>query len=134
MATLTLRHGPRRVQNVWGVGWIAGYDKVLAGVGLGYHHAFTGMSVPVSLDVDAMLWTPIDPDSNDLTLLNQLRATIAVPVGPVDIVGGVLGNVYTEDGMGIRDKLHVHGGRTYTSGTTHVTLWPAGFLGLRLRA
>jgi hypothetical protein len=137
MSTLTLRHGPRYVQNVWGVGYVAGYDKALIGIGLGAHQAFSAGTVPFTVDVDAMMWTPGRWNSDGLMQLNQLRATLAVPVGPIDIVGGVIGNVHVEDvpaEMGLLKDLHPHGETTYTSGTTRVTLWPSGFLGLRLRA
>jgi hypothetical protein len=36
--------------------------------------------------------------------------------------------------MGLLKDLHPHGETTYTSGTTSITVWPSGFLGLRVRA
>jgi hypothetical protein len=66
-------------------------------------------------------------------ILSQLRATLAVPVGPIDIIGGAIANVYVDDGNGILQDLHLHLDRVYRSGTTQVALWPSGFVGLRLR-
>jgi len=133
MATLTVRHGPRYVQNVLGVGWIQGLDKAMFGVGLGAHQAFPTSPIAFSLDEDAVLWTPLGWGGNDLILLPQLRITVAVPVGPIDLIGGVLGDAYITNGTGAVEDLHPHLDHTYTSGATKVTLWPAGFLGVRLR-
>jgi hypothetical protein len=133
LSTLTLRHGPRHVQNVVGIGWAPSHDGLLFGAGLGFHQGFPSAAVPFSLDVDAMAWTPAAWNTEDLGLLNQLRTTIAVPVGPIDVIGGVSGNVYVNDGKGFLSDLHPHLDHTYTSGTTTVTLWPSGFVGLRLR-
>jgi len=132
MATLTLRHGPKYVQNVLGIGWSEGLDRPLLGVGLGTHQAFPTSPIPFSLDQDAVLWTKVW-NNQDLALLPQLRITIGVPVGPIDIVGGVLGNVHVYRGTGFLEDLHPHLDHTYTSGSTKVTLWPAGFIGVRLR-
>jgi len=128
MTSLTLRHGPRYVHNVWGFAYIGGYDEVMAGVGIGTHADIAA----IGIDVDAMSWNPIE-DNGGLTMLNQLRATVAVPVGPVDIVGGAIGNVYVEDGASILKELHPHLETTYTSGATRVVIWPSAFLGVRLR-
>jgi hypothetical protein len=65
-------------------------------------------------------------------MLNQLRATIAVPVGPLDLIGGAIANVYVEDGNGIFADLHPHYDHVYRSGTTLVAIWPSAFVGLRL--
>lgn len=129
MSTLLFRHGPPHVQNVWGVGQLLDHDRRFIGVGLGAHHALDG----VGLDLDAMLWNELAWGSHDFALLNQLRATIAVPVGPIDLIGGAIANVYVDDGHGFFADLHPHGDRVYRSGTTMVALWPSGFVGLRLR-
>lgn len=129
MTTLTLRHGPRYVHNVWGFGYIGGYDELMGGIGIGTH---TDVSI-VGIDVDAMSWNPLTTDPGGLTMLNQLRATVSVPVGPIDLIGGAIGNVYVEDGASILKELHPHLDKTYTSGATRVVIWPSGFVGVRLR-
>jgi hypothetical protein len=136
MSTLELRHGPRHIQNVWGVSWIEGYDRPLAGLGLGFHVDMPGSPVPFSVDLDAVAWTPIRfNDASDFRMIDQLRATVAVPVGPIDVVGGAVGNVYIADGGTLPKDLlpHPQLEHTYVSGTTRVTLWPSAFLGVRLR-
>jgi len=133
LSTLTLRHGPKHVQNVVGIGWAPSHDGILFGVGLGFHQSALSAAVPFTLDIDAMLWTPAGWNTEDFGVLNQLRTTIAVPVGAIDVVAGVSGNVYVNDGNGLLSDLHPHLDHTYTSGTTTVTLWPSGFVGLRLR-
>jgi len=132
MSTVLLRHGPRHVHNVWGVGQIQGHDRLFAGLGLGVHQELDG-PVPIGVELDAMGWSEIRASSNDqLSILSQLRATIAVPVGPLDLIGGAIGNVYIADGPGILADLHLHYDHIYQSGTTRVALWPSAFLGVRL--
>jgi hypothetical protein len=133
MSTLLLRHGPRHVHNVWGLGQIQGHARLFVGLGLGAHHTFDG-PLPVSVDLDAMAWGPLHgSDNSEGVILNQLRATVAIPVGPVDVIGGAIGNVYVEDGRGIFKDLHPNYDSVYRSGTTLVAIWPSGFVGLRLR-
>jgi hypothetical protein len=132
MSTLLVRHGPRHFHNVWGLGYIQGHSQALGGLGLGVHNTFEG-SLPVAVDLDAIAWGTLHiSDGDDFVILNQLRATVAIPVGPIDIIGGAIGNVYVEDGHGIFTDLHPHYERVYHSGTTLVAIWPSAFFGLRL--
>ncbi len=129
MSSIALRHGTRHVHNVWGLGWSPDHDHLLPGVGLGFHAAMRG---GMGFDLDAMAWWT-DVWNGNLGQLNQLRASISIPVSSVEVFGGVSGNVYVSDEMDESANFHPVRARTYTSdGGTTVVTWPSVFAGVRL--
>ncbi|MBL9019341.1 MAG: hypothetical protein JNL83_34455 [Myxococcales bacterium] len=129
VSSIALRHGTRHVHNVWSLGWSPDHDHVLPGVGLGFH---AGLSGGLGLDVDAMAWWT-DVWNGNLGQLNQLRASVSVPVGGVEVFGGAAANVYVSDEMDESANFHPVRARTWTSdGGTTVVTWPSVFAGVRL--
>lgn len=132
LSALALRHGPRHLHNVWSLGWSPDHDHVLAGAGLG---TTLRIADRATLDVDALAWWT-DVWAGKLSQLDQLRATVAIPLGPVEAIGGVAANVYVGRGMNESADFHPWLARTLTSdtATTHVVSWPTAFVGVRVRA
>lgn len=129
MSAIALRHGTRHVHNVWGLGWSPDHDHLLPGVGLGFHAA---MRRGLGFDLDAMNWWT-DVWNGNLGQLNQLRASVSVPVGSVEVFGGAAANVYISDEMDESANFHPVKARTWTSDTgTTVVSWPSVFAGVRL--
>lgn len=130
LSAVAVRHGTRRIHNVWGVGWAPDHGHALVGAGLGVHLPLTGAAV----DLDAMHWLTNVWDG-ELGQLAQARASVAVPLGAVELFGGVAANVYVADGMDESAGFHpVLARRTTTSGGDAVVGWPSAFAGVRLRA
>ena len=133
LTAAALRHGTRRVHNVWAVGWSPDHDHVLVGAGLGAHVALGGATSP-AVDIDTMHWLTNVWDG-ETGQLSQLRASLAIPLGGVEVFGGAATNVYISDEMDESASFHpVLARRTTTSGGTSVVLWPSAFVGVRLRA
>ncbi len=126
-----LRHGTRHIHNVWGVAWSPDHDHLLAGAGLGLH---TGLAGGIGFDLDAVNWWT-DVWNGNFGQLEQLRATVAVPLGSVELIGGAAANVYISDEMDESANFHPVAARRYTSDSgVHVVSWPSVFAGVRLRA
>lgn len=131
LSAIALRHGTRHVHNVWGVAYSPDHDHLLPGAGLGYH---ADLAAGLALDLDAMSWWT-DVWNGNTGQLNQLRATIALPVGPVDVFAGAAANVYVSDGTDESENFHPVWERSYMSDSgTRVVSWPTAFAGVRLRA
>lgn len=128
MSALALRHGPKHIQNILAIGWSPDEDHVMAGLGLGYH----GSLGVASLDIDALNWWT-NVWHGDLEQLDQLRATVAVPVGAFAVFAGAAANVYVNDGMDESANFHpVVARRTMTETGVHVVAWPSVFAGVRM--
>jgi hypothetical protein len=128
LSAVALRHGPKHIQNIFAIGWSPDEEHVLAGLGLGYHSSL-GVA---SLDIDALNWWT-NVWNGDLEQLDQLRATVAVPVGAVAVFAGAAANVYINDGMDDSASFHpVAARRTMTDSGVHVVAWPSVFAGVRM--
>jgi len=133
LSAAAIRHGTRHVHNTWAVGWSPDHDHVLVGAGLGAHVALGGATSP-AVDIDTMHWLTNVWDG-ETGQLSQLRASLAVPLGGVEVFGGAAANVYVSDEMDESASFHpVLERRTTTSGGTSVVVWPSAFVGVRLRA
>lgn len=131
LSAVALRHGTRHIHNVWGVAYSPDHDHLLAGAGLGYH---TDLVSGITLDIDAMNWWT-DVWNGNTGQLNQLRASVAVPIGPVDLFAGAAANVYISDEVDESKNFHPVWERNYMSDSgTRVVTWPTAFAGVRLRA
>lgn len=131
LSAIALRHGTRHIHNVWGVAYSTDHDHLMPGAGLGYH---TDLAAGLTFDLDAMIWMT-DVWNGNLGQLNQLRASVALPLGPVDVFAGVANNVYVSDTTDESKNFHPVLERTYMSDSgTHVVTWPTAFAGVRLRA
>ena len=131
LSAVALRHGTRHVHNVWGIAYSPDHDHLLAGAGLGYH---TDVASGITLDIDAMNWWT-NVWNAELGQLEQLRATVAVPIGPVDLFAGAAANVYISDETDESQNFHPVWARNYMSDSgTKVVTWPSAFVGVRLRA
>jgi hypothetical protein len=128
LAAVALRHGGRYTHNIYAVGTTpdAG-DTPLVGVGFGFH---TTLGTP-RLDLDAMAWqTHMFQDG--VGLLSQARATLAIPLGPVDGFVAAAYNVSVEDD-GETAPVKMAFARTVDpmSTSVDVKLWPSLAIGVR---
>lgn len=128
MSAVALRHGPKHIQNLFAIGWSPDEDHVMAGLGLGYH----GSLGVATLDIDALNWWT-NVWNGELEQLDQLRATVAVPMGNFAVFAGAAANVYVNDGMDDSASFHpVVARRTMTDSGIHVVAWPSVFAGVRM--
>jgi hypothetical protein len=126
------RHGTKHLHNVWGLAWSPDHDHMLAGAGLGIH---ASLGSGVGLDLDAMNWWT-NVWNGEVSQLNQLRATVSIPVGGgIELIGGAAANVYITNEMDESANFHPVVARRYESDSgIHVVSWPSAFAGVRLRA
>ncbi|HEY3803582.1 MAG TPA: hypothetical protein VGL61_13280 [Kofleriaceae bacterium] len=131
-AGLALRHGPRHLHNVWTVGWSADYSHTLVGAGLG---TTLRIADRAGIDIDAVhWWTSVWTGSSNQ--IDQLRATLAVPIGPIDLLAGAAANIYVGDGMDENAGFHPVLERTLSGATASMQVvgWPSLFAGVRVHA
>lgn len=136
ISAVAFRHGTKHVHNLWSIGWSPDHEHMMVGAGIGIHRGINAGSSQLGFDLDAMYWmtdvTGGDPDKH----LSQLRASVSVPVGPVDIFGGVAANVHVvtdEDTMASEDFHPIAERRITSDDGTTVTTWPTVFAGARMR-
>jgi hypothetical protein len=138
IGTVILRHGGRHWHNVYGVGGqsvseptgAANNDVWMFGAGLGPTlHAGT---LPV--DLEAMAWHVDHGGRFDehLSMLDQLRLTIGVPVGPVALVAGGALNVYISDDHSSPFILARTSMPDPMATNVTVKIWPSLFVGARI--
>lgn len=134
LSGIALRHGPKHIHNIVAFARARDHDHVLAGLGLGLHHPLSEGARPLALDVDAINWWT-DVWSGDLSQLDQLRVTLAVPFGPVDLLAGAAANVYISDTMDESANFHpVIARQLGDDNGVHVVSWPSVFAGVRMHA
>jgi len=132
LSAVAVRHGTKYVHNLWGVAWSPDHDHVLVGAGLGAHLPLAGTRA--GFDIDAMAWAT-DVWDGDTGQLSQLRASVAIPFGNVEVFGGAAANLYVTDEMDESASFHpVAERRTTTDGGTTIVGWPSVFAGVRLKA
>jgi hypothetical protein len=134
--TLLFRHGGRRWHNVYGVG---GHpvketgpsdDVWMYGLGFGPSLSF-GNTV---IDLEAIGWQVNHGPRHerDVSILGQLRLSVAHHWGPFAIVaGGILNTYVTSDQQSPLILERRTAGSPMDSGVT-VTTWPSAFVGVRL--
>jgi hypothetical protein len=131
---IALRHGPKHIHNIVAFARARDHDHVLAGLGIGLHHPLSEGARPLALDLDAINWWT-DVWSGDLSQLDQLRVTLAVPVGPIDLIAGAAANVYISDTMDESANFHpVIARQLGDDNGVHVVSWPSVFAGVRMHA
>nr|HEX4314061.1 hypothetical protein [Kofleriaceae bacterium] len=143
IGTVMLRHGGKHWHNVYGVGGqqIAdSSDMPSSGghanddiwmVGLGVGPSFHLASLPA--DLEAVAWHVSHGSHFDshLSMLDQLRLTVAIAVGPVALVAGGALNVYVSDDPAT--PLITPRAMSGSTGTdVSTTVWPSLFVGARL--
>ncbi len=134
LSGIALRHGPKHIHNIVAFARARDHDHVLAGLGIGLHHPLSDGARPLALDIDAINWWT-DVWSGDLAQLDQLRVTVAVPVGPVDLLAGAAANVYISDTMDESANFHpVIARQIGDDNGVHVVSWPSVFAGVRMHA
>jgi len=138
IGTVMLRHGGKHWHNVYGIGGqsiseptgAASDDVWMFGLGVGPSLRVGGLPV----DIEAVSWQVNHGHRYDehLSLLNQLRLTVGVPLGPVTLVAGGAINAYVSND---------HTSPFITARTTTpdpmstdvtVKLWPSLFVGARI--
>jgi hypothetical protein len=99
--------------------------------GLGVGPSFHVANLPA--DVEAIAWHVNHGARYDtrLSLLNQLRLSIAIPIGPVALVAGGALNVYVTNDPSSPLVVARTQGDTMSSDVT-VKLWPSVFVGGRI--
>lgn len=134
VTAVALRHGTRRVHNVWGLAWSPDHTDMLVGAGLGVHVPMQSGNRAIGMDIEAMGWLT-DVWHGKHGSLEQLRATVAVPLGPIEIIAGAAVNVGIDNVETANDAFHpVLAKRFASDGGVHVVVWPTVFAGLRFRA
>jgi hypothetical protein len=136
VGTLLFHHGSRRWHNVYGIGGQRvssdgpNNDVWMYGAGFGPTFRLGG----TSLDIEAMGWQVNHGASHekDLSLLAQLRVTLAIPLGALDLVaGGVLNTYISTDHMSPFIVERTTEPSPMSSSVT-TTVWPSAFVGVRL--
>ena len=144
IGTLLFRHGGKHWHNVYGIGgqYVSEADNMpnsdLWMYGLGIGPSFKVMNLPV--DLEAMVWNVnygSHIETDHVSLLNQLRLSIAVPIGPVKLVVGGAVNVYVATDHSSPLLLErfdgaMNGTPDPSATNTVVKLWPSAFLGVRI--
>lgn len=135
IGTVMLRHGSRRWHNVYGVGGqhvdadlVAGTDDVWM-YGLGFGPSWQRGETLV--DVEAMAWQVNygDRHSEDISLLAQLRVSVAHDLGPVTLVGGGAVNTFiTND----QRQPFLERQTMTTTDEVETKSWLSAFVGVRL--
>jgi hypothetical protein len=148
VASVMLRHGSRRWHNVYGIAGKSGDQSTdrmvedddiwMYGLGMGP----TWYRDKLIVDLDAMAWqVNLGADhEDDLSLLAQLRLSAGYDLGPVTLVGGVIGNAYIStfadagdiDLTGKADLAKRPPSAGNHDGEPRVTIWPTAFVGVRL--
>lgn len=137
MGTVLFRHGGRRWHNVYGVG---GHpvdetgpsdDIWMYGLGFGPSLAFDNTVI----DLEAIGWQVNHGPSHetDVSILGQLRLSVAHHWGPFAIVAGGILNAYITNDQG--SPLFIErrtGDIPMDRSTVTVTTWPSAFIGLRI--
>lgn len=139
IGTVILRHGSRRWHNVYGVGGHdvtamngldAGDDVWMYGLGFGP----SWQRGETTIDLEAMSWQVNHGTrhTTELSLLNQLRLSVAHDLGPLAVVAGGALNVYvsTDQASPLIVARRVPGATMETG--VSVEIWPSAFVGLRL--
>jgi hypothetical protein len=139
IGTVMLRHGSSHWHNVYGFGGqhvdtaagMPNNDVWMYGLGLG--PSFHIMGLPTDIDVIAWEVNHGDRHENHVSLLNQARLTIGVPIGPVTLVAGGAINAYVSsdhDSPFITARTTTPTDPMDTSVT--VKVWPSVFVGARI--
>jgi len=136
IGTLLFRHGGRRWHNVYGV---AGHSVDESGpsddvwmYGLGF-----GPSLPFGdtvIDLEAIGWQVNHGPrhESDISILGQLRLSVAHHWGPFALVaGGILNTYFTSDQQSPLILERRTAGAAMDTGVT-VTTWPSAFVGVRI--
>ncbi len=138
IGTVMFRHGGKHWHNVYAVGG-QNHDDTAGGAnndvwmyGLGFGPSFQIANLPADLEVIGWHVSHGSSFDGDLSILGQLRLSVAIPVGPVRLVAGGAVNTYVSDD---------HRSPLFTSRTvldnpmdTNVVtrVWPSVFVGARL--
>lgn len=134
--TLLFRHGGRRWHNVYGIG---GHpvnqtgpsdDVWMYGLGFGPSLAFDNTVI----DLEAIGWQVNHGPrhESDVSVLGQLRLSVAHKWGPFALVaGGILNAYVTSDQQSPLILERRTSGEPMATGVT-VTTWPSAFVGLRI--
>jgi hypothetical protein len=136
IGTVLFRHGGRRWHNVYGVGGHpvdrSGPNDDVWMYGLGF-----GPSLPIGdtvIDLEAIGWQVNHGPrhESDVSILGQLRLSVAHHWGPFGVVaGGILNTYITSDQQSPLILERRTTGAPMPSGVT-TTMWPSAFLGVRI--
>jgi len=136
IGSVVFRHGGRRWHNVYAIG---GHPVNHGGsrddvwmYGLGFGH--TQRLGDTAIDLEAIGWH-VNHGAHyetDLSILSQLRLSVAHDLGPLALVAGGNLNVYvTSDAQSPLALERRTAGSPMTSGVT-VAVWPSAFVGIRI--
>lgn len=123
-----LRHGSRAFHTIYAVAAANDGDRTpLVGLGFGLARGLGRHA----LDIDALAWQTHLFDGG-LGLLSQLRATVALDLGPIDLLVGGAINVQIDD-MGEGRDVHAYLARDFhPSSGALVSVFPTATIGARL--
>jgi hypothetical protein len=140
MGTVLFRHGGRRWHNVYGVG---GHPVDKTGLtddsndiwmyGLGFGPSLELDSTVVDLELIGWQINHGASHETDISLLGQLRLSIARHWGPFAIVaGGILNTYISSDPEAPLYLERREPGAVMDTSDVRVTIWPSAFIGLRI--
>lgn len=136
IGTVLLRHGSRRWHNVYGVGGqrinqdlVDGMDDVWM-YGLGFGPSWRRGAT--NFDLEAMAWEVNygKQHSDDISLLAQLRLSVAHDLGPITLVGGGAINTFISNDP--RQPFLERQTAMPTSDEVETKSWLSAFVGVRL--
>jgi hypothetical protein len=134
---LLFRHGGRHWHNVYGIAGqraaatAAGTNDDVWMAGFGFGPSFHVAQLPA--DLEAIAWHVGHGASWDggLSILSQLRLTVAVPLGGLSLVAGGAINVYVTDDHGSPLVIARTAG-SMTASDVLTRIWPTVFVGARI--
>lgn len=138
IGSVLLRHGSRRWHNVYGLAGqrvdqdlVSGIDDVWM-YGLGFGPSWQRGAT--HLDLEAMAWQVNygSRHSDDLSVLGQLRLSVARPLGPVTMVVGGAVNSFVSTDQRQPFLARSRGAVPASSGDVDVKTWGSVFVGVRL--
>ena len=136
MGTVLLRHGGRRWHNVYGVGGHPvkedGPSDDVWMYGLGFGPSLSFDNTVIDLETIAWQVNHGPRHESDISILGQLRLSIAHHWGPFAlVVGGILNGYVTNDQESPLVLERRADGAPMESGVT-LTVWPSAFIGVRI--
>jgi hypothetical protein len=135
--SITLRHGRRRLYNLYGAATTLnqGATAQMYGLGLGSRIADGAvLGAPVDVDLDLMGWSLSGGGvTSEDNVLGRLRLGVAVRLGHFSVFAGAAANVFVANNDERGDALRPQLDHSWQNGDVNTRLWPSLFAGIRVQ-